>query len=323
MSKYLPYFAGSLLLAFVATGLLRPGTSITVTDQEEVELGSNAVSIPLAATQATSEGHGVKLLSLNNKLQITAALRDLFDYYLQDLGPDSLQDVSARVQQALAAQLQGQALQQAQTIFADYLSYRQALSSLDQQYQLPDDVSQGEYLALLQDRQRALVALQDQILGPDVAGILFAFDRRLDNYTLEKAALMASDIADDARQQALLNLQAGLPEATRLQQYKDQQQQRLLAIDHTDLSAVQRYEQRAQLVGGEAAQRLSQLDSQRANWQQRLDNFRRDIAQVKEAGLEGADAEQAYQRLLAAQFDSSEWLRVRALTGLLTGSDGL
>ncbi len=322
MSKYSPHLVAFLLLA-LAPAVLQLTPEISVTHQEVAEQGSNAARIPVAATQATSDGHGVQLLSLNNNLQVTAALRDLFDYYLQDLGPDSLEDIAARVQQALSAQLQGQALQQALTIFADYLSYRQALSSLDQDYQPQNDASPAEYLALLQDRQQALVALQNQIMGTAVAGILFAFDRELDAYTLEKARLMTQDMADAARQQALLNLQAGLPEATRLQQQKDRQQQRLLVIDRADLSAAQRYEQRAQLVGGEAAQRLSELDVQRADWQRRIDNFRRDYAQIEKAGLIGVDADQAYQGLLAEQFDSSEWLRVRALTGQLAGGDGL
>lgn len=316
MSKYLPALllvAAAAMLWLISTLPEEAGVSVAATAVQA------EVSPQVAPVLAGAGRHGVQLLSLHGELQLTAGLRDLFDYYLQDLGARTLADISASVQQALARQLEGPALQQAETIYAHYLDYRQALQPLDSHYQLPADGSQEQRLALLAERQQAVVALQDQILGAHVAAVFFAFDRERDRYTLEKAHLLAQDMSDDARQQALLNLQAGLPQATRLQQQQDAQQQQLLAIDAADMSAAQRYRQRAQLVGDEGAQRLSALDEQRAQWQQRLQRFRADVRRLQQAGLAGEDAEQAYERLLAEQFERPEWLRVRALTGHLAG----
>jgi len=263
--------------------------------------------------QGTS--HGVRLVSRDGELLVTSALRDLFDYYLSATGELPLDDIRQRIEQELMQQLgSGSALSEATNILQDYLDYKTQLQVFEQQYQADPQATTEQQLAFFRERQQALQQLQNNTLGHGVADIFFAFDRQLDDHTLAKAQILNSDLSEEGKQQALINLQAELPIQMQLHQQRNQQQAELVAIDQTgDLSAEEKFRQREAVAGAEAAQRLAQLDEQRAQWQRRLARFRQDIDQLKQSGASQADFADAYQVLLEQQFHSDEQARAKAL----------
>jgi len=275
----------------------------------EVERADQAQVLP-ASLAGTS--HGVQLLSRDEQLVVTASLRDLFDYYLSTLGEASVAQIQQLIETELQQQLQGQALTDAAEILANYLSYKQALHSFEQDYQADPSHNRQQQLTFMQERQQALIALQNRELGNDVAAVFFAFDRQMDDNTLARAVILNSDLTAEGKQQALINLQAEQPIQQQLQQQRTQQQQRLLEIDQAELTQEEKYRQRAETVGEDAAQRLAQLDQQRAQWQQRLDEFRMELQQLKPS-LAEEDYRQQYQQLLEQRFEPHERARAQAL----------
>lgn len=257
--------------------------------------------------------HGVRLLSRADQLVVTASLRDLFDYYLSTLGEVPLEQVQQLIQAELRRQLQGQALNDARQILMNYLSYKRALHAFEQEYQADPDRTRQQQLAFMQERQQALIALQNRLLGAQVADVFFAFDRTLDDNTLAKARILNSELSEAGKQQALVNLQAELPVEMQLQQRRDQQQTQLLQIDQTTVSDNEKFQQRADVVGEAAAQRLAHLDQQRTQWQQRLDTFRLAVEQLQQSNLAAEDYQAAYQSLLEQHFAAHEQLRAQAL----------
>lgn len=275
----------------------------------EVERLNQPQALP-ASLAGTS--HGVKLLTRHDELLVTASLRDLFDYYLSSLGEASVDVVQQLIQVELQRQLQGPALQDALNILTNYLSYKQALRTFEQDYQADPDHTRQQQLVYMQERQQALIALQDRELGSRVAAVFFAFDRQMDDNTLARAAILNSDLTAEGKEQALINLQAEQPIQQQLQQQRDHQQRRLLEIDQAELTAEEKYLQRAETVGEGAAQRLAQLDQQRAQWQQRVNEFRQELQQLKPI-LAEEDYQQQYQQLLEQKFEPHERLRAKAL----------
>ena len=280
------------------------GTSILITEE------------PNLAASLKGTHHGVRLQSRNQQLIVTASLKDLFDYYLSTAGEESTEDIDQQVQTELAKQLQAEALSQAMSIWQNYLAYKKELVELDHQYSThsrqPEKLKR---LQLLQQRQLALVALQDQIFGAKVAQILFNFDRQLDGYTLEKAALLASDLTAEQKQQRLINLSAQLPIETVLNLKRNDQQKVLVEINQKEgLSAQQKYQQREAKVGAAAASRLQQLDEKRAIWEARLKDFKQLKQQLGQSGLANDEYKTSLDLLYIQHFAPEEQLRARALT---------
>jgi lipase chaperone LimK len=260
--------------------------------------------------------HGVRLKSRNQQLIVTASLKDLFDYYLSAAGEESTEDIDQRIQQELARQLEAEALAQAMNIWHDYLTYKNELVEFDQQYSAhSSQPKKSKQLQLLQQRQLALIALQDQIFGAQIANILFNFDRQLDGHTLEKAELLASDLSAEQIQQRLINLSAQLPIATVLNLQRNNQQKALVKIDQQEgLSAQQKYQKREQEVGAAAASRLQVLDEKRADWKTKMLMFMQQKQQLEQAGLAQEEYITSLDKLYGQHFAPEEQLRARALS---------
>jgi len=173
----------------------------------------------------------------------------------------------------------------------------------------------GQQIEHLTKRQQALVALQDEKLGAQVAQVFFEYDRTMDEHTLAKAQILLSDMTADGKQQALLNLNAQLPFDAFQHQQRNSKQQQLMAIElDTGLSEQQKFQQRSEVVGEAAANRLAELDKQRAEWRGRLIKFQQELNTLIEARMAAEDYEAAYQKLLDQHFESHEQLRAKALT---------
>jgi len=259
--------------------------------------------------------HGVELASRNGDLIITAALRDLFEYYLSAVGEKSHQQLIARIEADLKNQLLGPALQQALDILKNYIAYKTALVEFDEQYPANLKASDAEKVDYLAKRQQNLEALQDEHMGPEVAQIFFAYDRTMDSHNLEKSRILLSDMSQESKDQALINLNAQLPFDAFQHQQRNSKQHRLMDIEsESDLTAQQKFEQRSAVVGEAAANRLAELDKQRAQWQSRLDIFQQEVDSLKAAKMAKKDYEAAYQKLLEQHFASHEQLRAKALT---------
>ena len=325
---------GSLLTSLLLIGLLNgewlgsnggENPAVTVTsvamehgrsaDSNSIKPASvNAISPNVnLADSLSGTSHGVRLVSRGDELLVTSALKDLFDYHLSALGELPLPVIRQNIEHNLQQQLSGVALQQAQEILHNYLDYKSALSDFEHQYQQQAGWNKTRQIQFMSERQQALIALQNRLLGAQVADVFFAFDRTLDDNTLAKARILNSELSEAGKQQALVNLQAELPVEMQLQQRRDQQQTQLLQIDQTTVSDNEKFQQRADVVGEAAAQRLAHLDQQRAQWQQRLDTFRLAVEQLQQSNLAADDYQAAYQSLLEQHFAAHEQLRAQAL----------
>lgn len=261
--------------------------------------------------------HGIFLTSHSDSLVITVGLRKLFDFYLSSIKDISNEEMFNNIKANLKQQLSDNSLQQALAILDNYYTYKISLVEFDQEYPADTQEKTLANLALLTERNNALLALQDRTLTPTIAEIFFIQRRQLDSHTLAKANILLSDLSEDGKEQALINLNAQQPLEVIQQQKRVAQQAELIAIgSNPDLTKEQKFIYYTEAVGEDAAIRLRDLNQQRALWNSRLDTFRTKQQSLKDSGLAEDDYEESYQRILINLFEPHEQARAEALAKL-------
>lgn len=276
-----------------------------------------------AALPASLSGteHGVTLSAQQQQLVVHSSLRDLFDYYLSTLGERDNLWIDIQVRAALARQLSGQPLAQAEDIWQQYLSYREQLALLPA---AAEDASTYQRLQYYFDNR---IALQDQIFGHAVAAALFAFDREQDALALqqlqhkEQQSKQQNEQQDasaaNGTEQTLLNAGYQQSWATRQYQQENAKTQQLLAIEQNTDDPAQRFAQRAAIAGEQQAVQLAALDQQRNQWQQQLTAFQQQVQAIKQQQLSADEEQEQIGLQLQQAFPPEQHLRVKALSGLL------
>ncbi len=260
-----------------------------------VSVESLALENAAAPSLRGTELDGALRMDAQGRLLQDRELRRLFDHLLAGLGELSLDALRARLR-AHAMGVGGEALAaQAMAAFEQYLDYLRREAELA----LPHGTD-------LVDRLEALMALRRDVFGDELADALFGEDER---YALDALARLdgGEGLAD-------------APETERWQAERGEATEHLLALEQTeqfdqlDLSPEHRFEERAALYGEDAAARLAALDGERAQWQQRLDEWHalRD-AILNNAALDAAARERELQALRERLFDEAEQRRVQAL----------
>ncbi|MBB2497219.1 lipase secretion chaperone [Aquipseudomonas ullengensis] len=256
--------------------------------------------------------HDVQLHQDNNgQLRIEDGLLRLFDFYLAGLEEEGIDPVLTRIHRDLAAQLQGQALEQARDLLQRYVDYRIALQDL------PPGDSTLEASALRQ-RLDGLNALRQQHFSAEENQVFFARENAENDYMVQRLALsQQAGLSNEQRQQAITELDAQLPDELREERANASRAGELYsttaAMQAQGASAEEIRRVREQELGSEAADRLAELDQQHAAWQQRLTDYAAERNRLRAAGLSPGELNSAISELQASRFDELERMRVQAL----------
>jgi lipase chaperone LimK len=256
----------------------------------------------VAASLAGSDPDGEIRFAPDGRLVIDRALRHRFDYLLSAIGEQSLE----QLRQSLLASLTGRfSRDQVEQVMAEFDLYAAYLRAVDELF--PDRP------ASLHEQMTALTELQADLLGQQRAEAWFGEENRYIKRTL---AAMDGD------------LEPGNPDQDPWAAEIEQATSHHLALEMNrqyqllDLPADQRHLERSALFGEDAADRLAELDAERAAWQARVDAYnalRQTL--LDDPALSGAEIEQLLARELALGFDETEQRRILAMqkAGLLDG----
>jgi lipase chaperone LimK len=256
-------------------------------------------------------------LDSDGNLIVGMELRDLFELYLSAMGEEQLDDILLRTQNALAQQLTAPALEQGYDALKRFIDYKVELANLEKQ---PLDSNLSE-LENIRQQKEILAAIQQEYFSPAENDALFAAETEYDAFMLEHLTIQKNqNLTATEKQQQVEALEASLPEEVRIGRENAmapakvyQQAQAMKAAGQTESDI---YQMRAESLGEEAASALAQLDQQRNQWQQRLDVFNSEYQSISASGLSETDQKIEVNALLARDFDTTESIRVRALTGL-------
>ncbi|WP_437941933.1 lipase secretion chaperone [Sorangium sp. So ce341] len=280
--------------------------------RQALSVAPPAAPLPRTAAAPSLRGtdvDGAVLVDANGDLIVGPELLALFDYFLSATGEVPAAAIRARIVAAIRERAAGPAADQAIALLDRYLGYREAAGAA----RAAQAADPTERLAALREIRRAH-------FGDEVAAQLFGDEEREGEAAIEASRVLAdATLSPEERDARLAEVEAALPEHLReareaavrpLVQQAEEQALRAAGASDEELHA-----HRVATVGPEAADRLAELDRQRADWQRRLDAFESARAAIAATEADPEARRAAEEALLARAFTPEERLRVRALLG--------
>ncbi|UPR53791.1 lipase secretion chaperone [Vibrio cyclitrophicus] len=233
-----------------------------------------------------------------------ASAKDMMEYFVSGNTELTLEDIRNYVAKHHE---QSQATIVDEVLFAKYLEYKLALTSLDVQFDTTS-ISADDLRALNQ----ALLNLQVQFFSESEISILFTHDNRMREIALEKLLLKQEGLGEQDYQQRMDSLMSEQPDYVQTSHQNQVLLQQLSSSEGLDQQ--DKYLKRNELVGEEAAQRLEALDQQRAEFEDALEVYqveRNDI--LNDAALSQLEQQETIADLRVAHFPSKQIRRVEAI----------
>lgn len=265
---------------------------------------------PLPGSLRDSDVDGELAVGPDGRLILSPAVRRFFDYFFVASGEESEAQIRRRIEAEILARTGGDAQHQTLDLLDRYIAYRARARAL---------AAEAPAHADLVTRAEALRQLRRDSFGDPAAAALFADEDAAVRFALEQRRISADPQLSEAEREAqIAALEAQLPPPMRVARDAATAPLRLARDERALRDAGGTTEEvqalREEAVGLDAAQRLAVLDQQRAEWQDRIDAYRRARAQLDAAeGLDSDARTAALEHLRAQHFHDSELARVRAL----------
>lgn len=254
-------------------------------------------------------------------LVVDAEVKDLFEFYLSAIGEEPLEQTLYRIQHELEEQLNPPALDQAKSLLKRYVDYKIELVTLESEGGLRTNDNQSELDKIkLQKSQRS--SLRSQYFDQSEYEPFFQQEEIYDNYMLEHLIISQdSNLTEAEQNQQLTTLERSLPQALqgtrrRVSLHSDLYES-AIELRKTGATEEDIYQLRANTLGTEAATAMAELDQNRTQWLQRLDDFASDRKRIENSGLSKEDQSLAINRLVDSRFSGTEKIRVKAINQLL------
>jgi lipase chaperone LimK len=263
----------------------------------------------LPASLDGTEVDGELRSDAQGNLIIGNEIRRVFDYFLATLGEEDIERIKARIALHLHQHLPAAAAQQAWDLLMRYLDYGEALATLPPH----DGTVKSMHEVLVQRRD-----MRTAWLGQEVAEAFFAQDDAFDAYSLARVTVQQDDsLSAEEKQARQRELEIMLPremrEARERMRAPVEVAQQVEAWRAQGASEAEVRRLREQTFGSAAADRLEQLDRDRAAWDKRYADWQAERRVIEQSGLAQEDRQRALEDAMARRFSEQEQRRVQAL----------
>jgi lipase chaperone LimK len=273
-------------------------------------------SLPLPASLADTDVDGELAVDAAGELVIGPGLRRFFDYFLSATGEESEASLRARILATMARRLKPPALGQAEALLDRYLGYRREGAR-----RLSDEGARD-----IERRYEELRDFRRSWFGAKTADALFADQDASSRATIERRRIQNdASLSPDERRRRLSLVEDGLsPELRRaraeaLAPIEGLEKERALREQGAPEQAVR--EARVSAFGEEGAQRLENLDRERASWRQRYEAYRAERQAIEgNASLDEGARARAIEALRERSFSPNEQVRAKALDSIAAPS---
>lgn len=240
-------------------------------------------------------------------------LRELMDFFLALDGELSVQQIRQLFAAAAQAQCNAQCARDALALFDRYLVYLDDMQAA--RHEWTDDATPRE-------RLDAVIGTRRQLLGDELAQALFGYDEQYDQFRIAQWEIHHdSTLSPQEKADRMRALTAEQPADLQERDQASAQFQQLQQLHKSGPDdAALRFAARADLVGTEAAERLQQLDQQRAQWQLRYQDYRAELNRLLAADISTADQTRQIEQLRLRHFDEQESQRAAALDRIYSAS---
>lgn len=330
------YLPAILLTVSLLLTLMVNNTSVITENNSE---DSMSTSFSGDLVKAPVDGKGIidildlktfRFASIDGKLRaddehnliLDRELRHWLDFYLSALGELTLDQVIALMAKEIN-QLPSPAKEQAHALLTRYLDYKGALSAYDERESLA--IGEVDNVKQLQNRFDWQTRLRRQYLSQDVVDSFWQLDEIIDHYALQKLVIRNSELSDNDKKQALIELENQLP--SDLSSFKKdvyiasnllEKEQALSGEDNTETIRQLRIDE----VGIDAANRLDELDVAQSLWRNKLLAFRTVQATLLSAkGLSEEDKKTQLIEYKQKFFTDKEQLRLPVALKILNSEE--
>ena len=230
--------------------------NIIISNKPDLELIKQHQGLPqyTVNTYQGTQPDGDINLDENGNVIIDKDLKRLFDYYLSAIGELPLDQMRKYLQQFAAQELNPDQLQQLLNHFDQYHSYLERADKYFQQF--ADDLN-------LQDKMKLLSDYRLDTLGMKMSNAFFADEQGYIEFVLTEKN------TDELAQQQLNWLEA----ENQATEFQDVVLENRVFNNSENISPEEVHQYRIEEYGQEAADRLSQLDQHRAQWQSVVDGY--------------------------------------------------
>lgn len=290
-------------------------TELVLSSADKVVPAEYVIKLPTSLRDTPMPEH--LEINADGNLIINKKILHLFEFYLSAIGEESIDLIISRIKNNLKAQLTSQALEEALHILEGYLQYRNAITALKQDYNQTSGINDYSFEHVINVRNE-LIDARWRFFSEEVIAAFFAQEDAYENYMFGIAAITKDNsLSEEQKGNAISLLNTQTPrwlieqqnKANQLNIYR-QQHNKLITQGATDndLRLL-----REQTFNGEVADRLSTLDSQRLRWQQRLNEYRSELATILAVEPDSQAQQLLVDELRSQHFTEQEVRRVNAL----------
>ncbi|MGF1868789.1 lipase secretion chaperone [Photobacterium indicum] len=265
-------------------------------------------TVPLLTTSMPAPS-AIKATSQNDTNIDVDSNRDTFEYFLSGLGEKDIDTLKKNF--AEFNEQQNPTVKIDEALFQQYIDYKAALFALERTTSNGATSVNSQLFAIHQQ----LLEIQRQFFTPEQQQALFGEENQLRELALKQQELkhQAQSPADyqqlwqDELNQFPLNLQESYRNASLLNRLKLTK----------DMDAQSQFLIREELVGSEAAMRLTNLDQQRESFKQQVDKYLIEREQILLNTNSNQDEKLlAIQTLRELTFESDQYRRIQALESI-------
>jgi len=290
-------------------------TELVLSPPNSIAHAEYALVLPTSLRNTPMPEH----LEINDdgSLLINKKILHLFEFYLSAMGEESIELIITRIKSSLSEQLTAQALDEALHILEGYLQYRNEITALKQEYN--QAIGANDYsLEHVINARDELIEARWRFLSKDVIAAFFAQEDEYENYMLGIASITKDNsLSKEQKDNALSLLNTQAP-SWLIEQQKSANQLNEYRQQHSELVSQGATENelrtfREQEFSIDVSDRLSKLDAQRLLWQQRLSEYRVELATILAIEPDRQAQQVMVDELRSLHFNAQETKRVNAL----------
>ena len=241
----------------------------------------------------------------SNRLIVNENTKNCFEFFITQYGEKTLDQIKADFVSYSKTSYKEPLLSQIIDLWSRYLDYRQSLGEL----QAPniDKEDPKYYKAIFNDMKN----LRKKFFSNYEIEGLFGIEDVYNDYTIARMEVMNDkNLTAEQKAQKLKELFNDLPDdwKANLQQISQLDDLRRLTseIKARGGSAEEIRQMRTNLVGPEATQRLEKLDTQRADWKNRVNNYLNERDSIVKSNMSDSAKQAAIQKLRDQNFNNSQ-----------------
>ena len=250
-------------------------------------------------------------LLINNKIL------HLFEFYLSAIGEEPLELIISRIKSNLKEQLTNQALDEALQILAGYIQYRNQITAIKRDYNQAVGTSEYDLEHVIAARNE-LIEARWRFLSEDVIAAFFAKEDQYENYMLGIAKISTDNSLSKEQKNDAIELLNGQTPNWLIEQQNTANQLNEYRQHYNELVSRGASDREVQILreqefSAEVSDRLSMLDTQRLDWQQRLSDYRVELVTILAIEPDRQAQQAMVDELRSLHFTAQETKRVNAL----------